>query len=134
MKKILFTFFLVVSLNHLQSKTLILSCSSSTADSSSGAKVIIDTTAEFVSMMGWLIKGKFSYAQSEGVIEVFGVIKESYKDADFRHVKYYEKEKILVWVDSFYRPGGVFTIDGNPPPPHKYVSSGHMEVYKCKNK
>tara|TARA_B100001057_G_scaffold313626_1_gene313755 strand:- start:207 stop:608 length:402 start_codon:yes stop_codon:yes gene_type:complete len=133
MKKILFTFFLVISLNHLQSKTLILSCSSSTSDSSFGSEVIIDTTAEFVSMMGWLIKGDFSYAQTAGVIEVFGVIKEYNKDADFRHVKYYEKEKILVWVDSFYRPGGVFWIeDGNPP--HKYVSKGNMAVYKCKNK
>lgn len=130
MKKFLLVLLISLTYNNLLSKTLVLNCK--TLDASFfGTEVTIDTNAEFVSMNQWIIKGQFDYMPSSGIIEAFGVISEFGNNADFRHVKYYEKQNILAFTDSFYRPRGVSDMYNKP---HKYVSKGEMAVYECKKR
>ena len=125
MKKIAYLFlFSTLFINPLFAKTIILQCKGEF----SSKEVVINTSAEFVSLDGWIIKDKFIYNKYSGTIEAWGVIKEYGDDADFRHIKYIEKTKTFAWSDSFYRPRGVF---GNNPP-HKYVSSGNFDIMTCR--
>ena len=118
--------FLVLSYTSiLEAKTLVLECEDRLELIS---KVIIDTNAGFISMDGWLIKDDFVYFKESGFITAWGVIKEYGNDADFRHIQYIEKTKVLAWSDSFFRPRGVFGDN----PPHKYVSPGSFKILKCK--
>ena len=130
MKKIIFTIFAILSISVVYSKTLVLECSDLVSEFSQKTEVIIDTNAEFISMpgSGSIVKDYFYYDKEGGEIKAWGVINEYGKDADFRHIKYLEKEKILAWSDSFYRPRGVWAEN----PPHEHVSWGDFDILKCK--
>ena len=110
----------------IEAKTFVLECNE--LNSWIVKEVVINTEAEFISMDGWIIKDRFTYHQASGEIEAWGVIKEYGNDADFRHIKYYIKEKKLTWSDYFFRPRGVFEDS----PPHKYVSEGNIQIMECK--
>ena len=127
MKKIVFSIFTILFINVVNAKTLVLECSQITSGFSPKSEVIINTNTGFISMHGWIVKDEFAYSEESGEIEAWGIIKEHGKDSDFRHIKYLEKEKILAWSDSFFRPRGVFGDN----PPHKYVSSGNFQILKC---
>jgi len=125
MKKIVYLFlFSTLFINPLLAQTIVLQCKGEFTHT----EVVINTSAKFVSLHGWLINDEFIYDKSSGNIEAWGVIKEYGDDADFRHIKYIEKTKTFAWSDSFYRPRGVF---GNNPP-HKYVSSGNFDIMTCR--